>query len=122
MLSASNGARLAIAIGVVQLFGWGFVLGRRVYGRRLGGLLAGAGNGALSRNRFVGIELGKGRDLKEILADMKMVAEGVGTTAALLQLASEASVETVSTWSPSLRNRRSVARRRSLNAARMPGR
>jgi glycerol-3-phosphate dehydrogenase (NAD(P)+) len=50
-------------------------------------------NGALSRNRFIGIELGKGRDLKEILADMKMVAEGVGTTAALLQLASEASVE-----------------------------
>jgi glycerol-3-phosphate dehydrogenase (NAD(P)+) len=50
-------------------------------------------NGALSRNRFVGIELGKGRDLKEILADMKMVAEGVGTTATLLQLATEASVE-----------------------------
>src|SRR6266852_4938559 len=50
-------------------------------------------NGALSRNRFIGIELGKGRDLKEILADMKMVAEGVGTTAAPLQLASEASVE-----------------------------
>jgi len=50
-------------------------------------------NGALSRNRFIGIELGKGRDLKEILADMKMVAEGVGTTAALLQLAGEASIE-----------------------------
>src|SRR5216684_1289520 len=50
-------------------------------------------NGALSRNRFIGIELGKGRDLKEILADMKMVAEGVGTTAALLDLATEANVE-----------------------------
>jgi glycerol-3-phosphate dehydrogenase (NAD(P)+) len=50
-------------------------------------------NGALSRNRFIGIELGKGRTLKEILSEMKMVAEGVGTTAALLDLATEAGVE-----------------------------
>src|SRR5258707_4963028 len=34
-------------------------------------------NGALSRNRQVGIELGKGRALAEILAGMRMVAEGV---------------------------------------------
>jgi glycerol-3-phosphate dehydrogenase (NAD(P)+) len=50
-------------------------------------------NGALSRNRHIGVELGKGRDLKEILSDMKMVAEGVGTTAALIDLATEANVE-----------------------------
>jgi glycerol-3-phosphate dehydrogenase (NAD(P)+) len=49
--------------------------------------------GALSRNRQVGIELGKGRSLKEILTGMRMVAEGVGTTAALLALAREAKVE-----------------------------
>jgi glycerol-3-phosphate dehydrogenase (NAD(P)+) len=49
--------------------------------------------GALSRNRQVGIELGKGRDLKEILAGMRMVAEGVGTTAAILALARDAKVE-----------------------------
>jgi glycerol-3-phosphate dehydrogenase (NAD(P)+) len=49
--------------------------------------------GALSRNRQVGIELGKGRALNEILAGMRMVAEGVGTTAALLALAREAKVE-----------------------------
>jgi glycerol-3-phosphate dehydrogenase (NAD(P)+) len=49
--------------------------------------------GALSRNRQVGIELGKGRALGEILAGMRMVAEGVGTTAALLALASKAKVE-----------------------------
>jgi glycerol-3-phosphate dehydrogenase (NAD(P)+) len=49
--------------------------------------------GALSRNRQVGIELGKGRSLSEILAGMRMVAEGVGTTAALMALASEAKVE-----------------------------
>ena len=49
--------------------------------------------GALSRNRYVGIELGKGRALAEILAGMKMVAEGVGTAAALLALAKAAGVE-----------------------------
>jgi glycerol-3-phosphate dehydrogenase (NAD(P)+) len=49
--------------------------------------------GSLSRNRQVGIELGKGRTLSEILAGMRMVAEGVGTTAALLALAREAKVE-----------------------------
>jgi len=49
--------------------------------------------GVLSRNRQVGIELGKGRALGEILAGMRMVAEGVGTTAALLALAREAKVE-----------------------------
>ena len=49
--------------------------------------------GALSRNRRVGIELGKGRTLSEILAGMRMVAEGVGTTAALLALARDASIE-----------------------------
>src|SRR5882757_9058630 len=45
--------------------------------------------GAQSRNRHVGFELGQGRSLTEILAGMTMVAEGVGTTAALLALAKE---------------------------------
>ena len=49
--------------------------------------------GALSRNRHVGIELGKGRALSEILGGTRMIAEGVGTTAALLVLAREAKVE-----------------------------
>jgi glycerol-3-phosphate dehydrogenase (NAD(P)+) len=49
--------------------------------------------GSLSRNRHVGVELGKGRSLGEILEGMKMVAEGVGTTGALLALAGEAGVE-----------------------------
>src|SRR5260370_37545021 len=49
--------------------------------------------GALSRNRQVGIELGKGRGLGEILAGIRMGAEGLGTTAALLALAREAAVE-----------------------------
>ena len=49
--------------------------------------------GALSRNRYIGMELGKGRGLQEILSEMKMVAEGVGTSSALLDLATEANVE-----------------------------
>jgi len=49
--------------------------------------------GALSRNRHVGIQLGKGRALQEILAEMKMVAEGVETTSALVDLAAEVQTE-----------------------------
>jgi glycerol-3-phosphate dehydrogenase (NAD(P)+) len=42
--------------------------------------------GQLSRNRHVGLELGRGRPLPEILAGMKMVAEGVRTTRVALEL------------------------------------
>jgi glycerol-3-phosphate dehydrogenase (NAD(P)+) len=49
--------------------------------------------GSLSRNRHVGIELGKGRPLGDILEGMRMVAEGIGTAGALLALAREAGVE-----------------------------
>ena len=49
--------------------------------------------GALSRNRHVGLELGKGRALAEILASMRMVAEGVRTTGAALELGRQHGVE-----------------------------
>jgi glycerol-3-phosphate dehydrogenase (NAD(P)+) len=49
--------------------------------------------GSLSRNRQVGIELGKGRKLEEILGGMRMVAEGVGTATPLLALAREAAID-----------------------------
>jgi len=49
--------------------------------------------GSLSRNRFVGQELGKGRALAEIQAGMHEVAEGVKTTVAVKQLAARAGVE-----------------------------
>jgi glycerol-3-phosphate dehydrogenase (NAD(P)+) len=49
--------------------------------------------GSQSRNRRVGFELGQGRSLQQILADMTMVAEGVGTSAALLALAKENHLE-----------------------------
>jgi glycerol-3-phosphate dehydrogenase (NAD(P)+) len=42
--------------------------------------------GDLSRNRFVGMELGRGRKLVDILAEMKMVAEGVKTTKSIYDL------------------------------------
>jgi glycerol-3-phosphate dehydrogenase (NAD(P)+) len=50
--------------------------------------------GGLSRNRSVGVELGRGRKLPEILAGMHgMVAEGVFTTTAAVGLARARSVE-----------------------------
>jgi len=49
--------------------------------------------GDLSRNRSVGYELGKGRKLAEILADMTMVAEGVKTSLSSYQLAEKLGVE-----------------------------
>jgi glycerol-3-phosphate dehydrogenase (NAD(P)+) len=76
--------RLAVALG-----------GRR---ETLSGL-AGVGDliltatGELSRNRSVGIELGKGRDLAEILGATRRVAEGVGSAAATLELARRTGME-----------------------------
>ena len=49
--------------------------------------------GTLSRNRHVGVELGRGRRLDDILAGMKMVAEGVRTTSEALAIGAERGVE-----------------------------
>jgi glycerol-3-phosphate dehydrogenase (NAD(P)+) len=49
--------------------------------------------GGLSRNRQVGMELGRGRRLEDILAGMRMVAEGVQTTFAAMDLAARHGVE-----------------------------
>jgi glycerol-3-phosphate dehydrogenase (NAD(P)+) len=49
--------------------------------------------GELSRNRQVGIELAHGRKLDEIVNSMKMVAEGIKTTNAAVDLARRHSVE-----------------------------
>jgi len=49
--------------------------------------------GDLSRNRMVGIELARGRKLEEIVGSMKMVAEGIKTTNAAVDLARRHSVE-----------------------------
>jgi glycerol-3-phosphate dehydrogenase (NAD(P)+) len=46
-----------------------------------------------SRNRFVGEQIGKGRNLQQVLDKMLMVAEGVNTTQCARELAKKHSVE-----------------------------
>ena len=76
--------RLAIALG-----------GRRDTLAGLAGLgdLILTATGTLSRNRAVGVQLGQGRRLADILGGMRMVAEGVGTTAATLELGKRHGIE-----------------------------
>ena len=49
--------------------------------------------GDLSRNRQVGLKLGQGKTLQQILAEMKMVAEGIKTTRSAMALAKKIGVE-----------------------------
>lgn len=49
--------------------------------------------GDLSRNRSVGLKLGQGRTLDEILAEMNMVAEGVKTTKSVYELVQKMDIE-----------------------------
>jgi glycerol-3-phosphate dehydrogenase (NAD(P)+) len=49
--------------------------------------------GGLSRNRFVGQELGRGRTIEDVLAGMSEVAEGIKTTLAVRTLAERLGVE-----------------------------
>lgn len=85
-----------ITRGLAEMTRLGTALGAR---RETLAGLAGMGDlvltctGDLSRNRFVGIELAHGRKLEDILTSMRMVAEGVGTTAAARTLAHKAGVE-----------------------------
>lgn len=73
-------ARLGIAMGgQVETF----------YGLAGMGDLIGTCTSELSRNRHVGFELGRGRALPDILAEMGQVAEGVGTSAVVMELAAE---------------------------------
>ncbi len=46
-----------------------------------------------SRNRFVGEQIGKGKKLKQILAEMEMVAEGVPTAKSVYLLSQKTNVE-----------------------------
>lgn len=92
----SNPLAAVITRGLAEMARLAVALGARA--ETLSGL-AGLGDlvltctGALSRNRHVGIELGKGRRLPDILAGMRMVAEGVDTAAPLLALAREHGIE-----------------------------
>jgi glycerol-3-phosphate dehydrogenase (NAD(P)+) len=92
----SNPVAALVTRGLAEMSRLSMALGARP--ETLSGL-AGLGDlvltctGALSRNRQVGVELGKGRSLVEILAGMRMVAEGVDTAAPLMALAGENSIE-----------------------------
>jgi hypothetical protein len=56
VLDRDDGARLAIALGVVQLFAWGYVVGRRAY-HRLGPALASAAIDGVLGLVIVGLEV-----------------------------------------------------------------
>ena len=77
-------ARLGVALGGQPLTFSGLA--------GLGDLVATCVSGH-SRNRYVGEELGKGRGAGDIVADMSMVAEGVKSSPAVLELAARVGVE-----------------------------
>ena len=86
----SNSAAALITRGLAEIARLAVAMGARP--ATLAGL-AGLGDlvltctGDLSRNRQVGLELARGRSLQEIVASMTMIAEGVETTSAAVQLA-----------------------------------
>jgi glycerol-3-phosphate dehydrogenase (NAD(P)+) len=106
---------IAIAAGVVEGLGYGFNTQAALITRGLAEIarlgtalgadprtlagLAGIGDliltsmGGLSRNRTVGVELGRGRALDDILGGMVMVAEGVRTARSTRDLALRTGVE-----------------------------
>jgi glycerol-3-phosphate dehydrogenase (NAD(P)+) len=85
-----------ITRGLVEITNLGLALGAR---KETFSGLAGIGDlvltctGELSRNHRVGHELGRGRTLREILAGMRMVAEGVHTTVAARRISRALGVE-----------------------------
>jgi glycerol-3-phosphate dehydrogenase (NAD(P)+) len=85
----SNSVAALVTRGLAEITRLAVVLGGKE--RTLSGL-AGLGDlvltatGNLSRNRAVGLQLGQGRKLPEILAQTSMVAEGVSTCRAAYQL------------------------------------
>jgi glycerol-3-phosphate dehydrogenase (NAD(P)+) len=96
-LGAGNNAKAALVTrGLVEITRLGVAMGAQE--QTFQGL---AGLGDLittcvspeGRNRRVGEQVGKGRKLKEVLADMDSVAEGVPTTQSVVQLARRFNVE-----------------------------
>lgn len=106
---------VALAAGILEGLGYGSNAGAALLTRGLHEItrlavklgarrntlagLAGMGDlvltctGGLSRNRQVGVALGQGRSLQQILAPMKMVAEGVRTSRSAYALARREGVD-----------------------------
>ncbi len=91
-----NARAALITRGLVEITRLGLAMGARqetFYG------LAGVGDliltctADLSRNRTLGLRLGRGEKLSQILSSMKMVAEGVVTARAAIRLAQKFQVE-----------------------------
>ncbi len=91
-----NSRAALITRGLAEMTRLGVALGARP--ETFAGL-AGMGDlvltctGALSRNRAVGVEVGKGRPLEEVLAATESVAEGVTTTDSARALAARRGVD-----------------------------
>jgi len=97
-LDLGNNAKAAfITLGWSEVVSLGIALGAKpgtFYGLAgLGDLIA-TGNSLLSRNHYVGYELGKGRPLNDIIASMSHVAEGIDTAIAAHRLANRLRLET----------------------------
>ncbi len=96
-LGFGTGARAAlITRGLAEMSRMGIAMGAR-HETFTG--LSGLGDlvltctGDLSRNRQVGLSLGQGHTLQDIMQNMSMVAEGVSTTQALHRLGAQMGVE-----------------------------
>jgi len=96
-LCMGNNAKAAfITMGWGEIISLGIALGaqeRTFYGLAGFGDLIATGNSSLSRNHYVGHELGKGRPLDEVRASMANVAEGIDTTLAAYRLAMRQGLE-----------------------------
>nr|WP_244155842.1 NAD(P)H-dependent glycerol-3-phosphate dehydrogenase [Desulfofustis glycolicus] len=92
----SNARAALITRGLAEMTRLGKALGaeeKTFYGLSGLGDLVLTCTGALSRNRHVGLELGKGKSIDQILKNMSMVAEGVKTTKSVYRLVRRLRIE-----------------------------
>jgi len=92
----TNAVAAVITRGLAEMTRLALAQGARV--ETMAGL-AGLGDlvltctGELSRNRHVGVELGRGRKLADILGEMREVAEGVKSTKSIYELGQQLGIE-----------------------------